>query len=367
MAEIKIAIMGAGLSGLSCAITLEQSGVFPTIFEKRNQIGDRFVNGEILLSIMSRPIKDDIAYLSQQHGIFLRPTGNIKRFILHSPNEKAIISGNLGFSNLRGRDKDSFECQLAQQVKSKIIFNSKHTYEHLLKDFSHVILATGDGSYAVKLQPYKLDLTVSLKGYTLVGNFDRYTIEAWLNNDISPKGYCYLIPLSEKEANIVVACPDYPENKDLELGNKLDILYNLVCKNLNQNFKKTDSFHISKYIIGSCQTPRIGNTFFVGNCFGSIMPFLGFGQLSSILTGVYAAHDLLGKGDYRDLTKKLKSSYNNSLVIRRSMEKLDNSKLDLLVRGLSGKIGNRLFTASNVDFLKAAGYLLRPLVGIAKT
>jgi len=358
--------MGAGLSGLSCAITLEQNGISPTIFEKRNQIGDRFVNGEILLSIMSRPIKDDIAYLSQKHGIFLRPTGNINKFILHSENETGVITGNLGFTNIRGRDKDSFECQLAQQVKSKIFFNSKQTYEHLLKDFSHVILATGDGSYATKIQPYEQDLTVSLKGFTIVGDFNRYTIEAWLNNDIAPKGYSYLIPLSEKEANIVVAYPDYPENSTVEIGDKLDILHSLVCKNLDQDLKITDSFQIKNYIIGKCHSPRIGNTLFVGNCFGSIMPFLGFGQMSAILTGVYAAYDLLGKGQYEDLTKRLRSSYNNSLVIRRSMEKLDNSKFDLLVKGLNGPLGNKLFTASRVDFLKAASYLLRPLVAVTK-
>ena len=358
--------MGAGLSGLSCVITLEQNGISPSIFEKRSQIGDRFVNGEIMLSIMSRPIKDDLAYLSQEHGIFLRPTGNIKRFIMHSANERAVITGNLGFTNLRGRDKDSFEHQLSKQVKSKITFNSKNTYEHLLKDFSHVILATGDGSYAKRIQPYKEDLTVSLKGFTVVGNFDRYTIEAWLNNHIAPKGYCYLIPLSEKEANIVVAYPDYPENSAVEIGDKLDILHSLICKNLDQDLKITDSFQIKNYIIGKCHSPRIGNTLFVGNCFGSIMPFLGFGQMSAILTGVYAAYDLLGKGQYEDLTKRLRSSYNNSLVVRRSMEKLDNSKFDLLVKGLNGPLGNKLFTASRVDFLKAASYLLRPLVAVTK-
>jgi len=53
-----IAIMGAGLSGLSCAMTLEKNGISPTIFEKRSQIGDRFVNGEVLLSIFAFPVHD---------------------------------------------------------------------------------------------------------------------------------------------------------------------------------------------------------------------------------------------------------------------------------------------------------------------
>ncbi|MGE5454026.1 MAG: NAD(P)-binding protein, partial [Methylocystaceae bacterium] len=33
--------MGAGLSGLCCAITLKKQGLDPVVFEKRNQVGDR--------------------------------------------------------------------------------------------------------------------------------------------------------------------------------------------------------------------------------------------------------------------------------------------------------------------------------------
>lgn len=38
---MKIAIIGAGLAGLSCAIVLEKQGIIPDIFEKTGFIGDR--------------------------------------------------------------------------------------------------------------------------------------------------------------------------------------------------------------------------------------------------------------------------------------------------------------------------------------
>ncbi|MCR3922120.1 MAG: NAD(P)-binding protein, partial [Firmicutes bacterium] len=95
---MKIAIMGAGLSGLACAITLEQNGLFPDIFEHRRVVGDRFVNGEILLSLLNRPVLDSIAYFSEKHNIYLHPTANIKKLLLHSEQQQATIEGHLGFT-----------------------------------------------------------------------------------------------------------------------------------------------------------------------------------------------------------------------------------------------------------------------------
>jgi len=155
--------MGAGLSGLACAITLEKNGITPTIFEKRGKVGDRFVNGEVLLSIFSRPVHDCIASLSEDFGIYLKPTSNIQKMELFSKNEKVIIEGQLGFTNIRGREQDSFESQLKRQVHSRIHFHSEHTYEQLLSKYSHVVMATGDGNYAKETRNFREDLTVSKK------------------------------------------------------------------------------------------------------------------------------------------------------------------------------------------------------------
>lgn len=358
---MKIAIMGAGLSGLACAITLEKHGISPTIFEKRRRVGDRFVNCEILLPVLTRPIKDPIAYFAENHGIFLKPVSNISQLVIHSENQMAQIKGQLGFTNLRGRHRNSFENQLAKQVKSKIIFNSKYTYENLLQDFTHVVMATGDAAYASKMQDYRQDLTVTLKGAVVTGSFDIYTVRAWLNYQLAPKGYGYFIPMSEKEANIVIGYPDYPENQEYDANELWERFYESVCRVYSQNLRIKDRFQVSRYIIGICKYPRIGNTFFTGNNFGSVMPFLGFGQFAAIYTGIKAAEDICGISDYKEDTRQLKESYKNSLVLRRSLEKLDNPGLDLFVKGLNSPLGNRVFN-SNRNILRIASYLIRPLV-----
>ena len=59
------------------------------------EVGDRFVNCEIMLSILSKPINDEIKHLSQKHGIFLKPQSNIDKLIIHSENENATIKGQV--------------------------------------------------------------------------------------------------------------------------------------------------------------------------------------------------------------------------------------------------------------------------------
>jgi flavin-dependent dehydrogenase len=357
---MKVAIMGAGLSGLSCALMLEQNGIEPHIYENRSQVGDRFVNGEIILSVLSHPQRDFLAYLADQYQIYLHPIAHIGKLAVFSENEKAELHGQLGFSTTRGRDNDSLEKQLERQVKSKIHFKSKRSYEELLEEYTHVVLATGDGAHAEAMKNYHTDLTVSLKGATVEGNFDRYTVAAWLDNRFAPQGYCYFIPFSEHEATLVIAYPDYPENRQKDQPLWEDF-FRRASLDLGQDLHITDNFEITRYKIGLCDNPRIGNTFFTGNCFGAIMPFLGFGQYPALLTGIYAAMDLCGQGDYNHLTKHLRDSYQYALTLRRALEKLDNAKLDRLVQGLKTDSAERLLN-TRYNFLKAAAGFLRPFV-----
>lgn len=280
-------------------------------------------------------------------------------------NEKAILEGQLGFSNIRGREQDSFESQLQRQVQSTIHFHSEHTYEQLLSNYSHVVMATGDGEYAKEMRNFREDLTVSIKGSTVEGNFDRYAAMAWFHYDIAPYGYGFLIPYSEKEANLSIAIPDYLDVHQ-PIHDLWDIFYKKVQDQLKQELPISEGFQITGYPIDICRSARIGNTFYVGNCFGSMIPFMGFGQYAALLSGVYAAYDLCGLGKYEELMKPLRQSYEISLVLRRSMEQLSNEGVDRLVRALQGYWGEKLFQTKTIDPLKVASYLLRPYMKIKK-
>lgn len=165
------------------------------------------------------------------------------------------------------------------------------------------------------------------------------------------------MPINEKEANIVIGYPDYPDLIKSDINTLWNNFYNFICKHLDQSYRITDSFEITRYMVGICDRPKIDNTYYAGNCFGAISPGLGFGQFVSILTGIYSAYDICGIGKYEELTKPLFENYDHSLEFKRYLESLTDDIIDFQVKNLDNKLLSRFIDkvssrGSNLDLLK---------------
>ncbi|KUK83823.1 MAG: FAD dependent oxidoreductase, partial [Pelotomaculum thermopropionicum] len=77
MHKVKVAIVGAGIAGLSCAIELEKKGVIPVIYEKNSFGGEPFPHVTAVLKISHRPIRDSVKYFKDRLGISLTPLETI--------------------------------------------------------------------------------------------------------------------------------------------------------------------------------------------------------------------------------------------------------------------------------------------------
>ncbi|WLR52960.1 NAD(P)-binding protein [Bacillus tianshenii] len=361
---MKIAIMGAGVSGLTCALMLEKHGIEADIFEKRGEVGDRFNYIEAMYSMLHYPFDDAIRLFSEQYDIHIKPSSNIQKTYVYSENESACIDGHLGFLTMRGKHVNSVEKQLEQQLKGKVQFHADVTYDELSKEYTHIVLAAGDARYTSHLQQYDTAFSSTFLGATVKGQFDKTEVATWFDNRIAPKGMGYLLPHNDLEATLVTVYPLYPENEGID---KQELWHQFKKKaehDLGQHLEIIDPFVVTDYIVGKSRYPRIGNTFFIGDCFGAVTPFLGFGQFSAMLTGVYAALDLAGKDNYERLAQPLYQNYHDSLTLRRAIEKLDNQGLDLVTKSLHLQVVERALTGRNFNPLKLLSRTLRPFARV---
>ena len=322
---MKVAIMGAGLSGLSCAKYLEDHNIEPVIFEKRERVGERFPNMEAVIQLVHRPLKDPLIYINKKYNINLVPAGIVHTLEIHSPNHKAVFTGyNLGYTSIRGHDDRSWERQLARQVRAKIHFNSTVTWQELEKDFDRIIIATGDPTISRELRIWKTDTEAFLKGCIVKGRFDTGVSKIWLNTGLSKNCMVYFAPFDENEASYcTVAIPSSPE--------ELDVLWSRTVEELGFEPVPQTEFKLEEYKLGRVSTRQIGKMMLAGAAGGFVLPFMGFGQIPSILSGVHAAESIIKGKDYNKLTSWFDKQYTNDLKLRKYVDNLDNEGLDRLV------------------------------------
>jgi len=341
----KVSIIGAGLSGLSCAFYLEKQGLQPIIYEKNSKIGGYYVVAEAMLSILTRPVIDPYLYFGREYGLYLKPYQTVSSMIIHSPNKKNEIVGFQGFTNLRGDIDSSLERQISEHISTSIIYEHTLTLREIIDNSDHVVVATGDPSYIEDIQSWETDVNVDLMVGTIEGNFKPSQIQLWLNNEFAPKGYAYMLPINEKRANIAIGIPKQEDKS-------LDDLWRIYTSKLTFPFKMVDTIDIHNYKIGQPERNQVGNTLFIGNAGGFLQPFLGFGQFNAIRSGILAAEAIIKNEDFNQLVKPFRSHYKRSLALRKTMETMTGEHYDMLVSALKPKIMKQIYLNPKFDLIK---------------
>lgn len=349
---MKVAIVGAGISGLACAYQLESYGIDPIIFEAQSAVGGGYNHVAAILQVFTRSIKDPVRYEKYKYDIPIQPTAVINKIIMNGPTKKSIIRGNnLGYFFVRGPEEGSLESNLFKLIKSNINFNTKiDDLEPLKREFDYVVVATGSNQFT-KLYGCWQDLMETwLKGAVILGEFDPNVLMMWINIVYAKSGYAYLAPYDSRRALLALMVP-YIKKDELETN------WQTFLKIENITNERVEEFVI-QHKSGNVYPHAVENVYFVGNAGGILEPFLGFGQFHALLSGSIAAKCIVEAKDYEQEIKYIHEEFMKMLTFRKALDALTNRGFDFIV-GLLGFPGfNKIIYNTGLNVVRYASWLV---------
>lgn len=325
---MEVAIIGAGLAGLACAHELESSGIRPVIYERNGFIGEQHTHVAAILEIIHRPIKDCINFYKEKLDLDIKPLNTVNTIVHYSPNKMTTIKGDFGYFFVRDKSKEDLKNQLFSQLhNTEVRFNEIGDYEKLSKAYDYVVIANGTPNYTRELGCWKEWLNTYVRGGLIEGDFDLNTLIVWINKDYCKNGYAYLCPLSRKRAAMALVVTEISEHE-------VDLFWEKFLYTENIKYTILEEFKLN-HNSGHVYPHKIGNIYFAGNAGGVIDPFLGFGQMSALITGVAAARSIATGKDYEKLIATVVKNNIRMHEFRKMFDMANNNFYDLLFSSIS--------------------------------
>lgn len=319
---MKVAIIGAGISGLSCAIELQRLGIDPTIFEKTKILGDKPGYLTAHLRLFHRSFRSPMSFFKSKYDIDIAPLHPINKIIQKTPNITMVTKAHHGYVFSKNIEANSLEHQLAAHLDGiPILFDREVKIPDIINDFDHIVVATGSNVIARDLNLWNTTFMAKVRIATFMGNFERDAMIIWLNKNFAHNGYGYLLAKNSTEAEICLAVSDITMDK-------LDYYWNEFIKteHIDHTLVK---YHDVEHVIGFPSANRYGKIYFTGNTGGMIDDFLGFGFTRSIESGILAARAIVNGQNYDMLLKKLKKQVYDLSEYRKMIDVLTDKDYDL--------------------------------------
>jgi digeranylgeranylglycerophospholipid reductase len=351
---MRVAIIGAGLAGLSCAFELQKHNIRPTIFEVNSFIGEQYSHVSATLEVISRPIRDPVKYFKKKYDLEFTPLNTLNSVIHHAPNITKEVKGNLGYFFVRSQTPEDMKNQLFSKLKNpNIMFSTYGDYIKLSKEYDYVVVATGSAKFTSELGCWFELLNTYVRGAVVLGDFDLNTLIVWINKDYCKNGYAYLTPFTNHKASLILIVTDVNEKE-------IDNYWELFLSTENIKYTIVEEFK-QNHRSGNVYPHRINNILFTGNAEGAIDPFLGFGVINSVTTGIMAARSIASNKDYEKLLKWSVSKNKELYEFRKVYEKLDNKGYDLMIASLGIPGVKNLLYYTPINAVKYGAFALKTL------
>lgn len=352
---MKVAIIGGGMSGMACAHELEKLGVKPEIYEKKGYIGEPMDHVAAILEISHRPIRDALKYIKEKYGIDIKPLNKINKLIHYSPNVRTDVSGdNLGYLVDNTSGPMSAKKQLLGQLKhTGIRLNQDSQLSALQREYDHVVVANGGPMISKELGVWQEWSVGYVRGAVVMGEFDPQALVMWIHRDYCKNGYAYLAPFNENKAALILVTTDVNEKE-------IDHYWELFLDSENIRYPMVEEFKL-EHRTGFVYPLQVENVIFVGNAFGALDAFLGFGFLHSVVSGVGAARTIVKGIDYEKQMKSVIHRNKDMREFRKTFNTMTNKGYDNLLMAMKLP-GFRKIVYNfpvNIDYVKMWGALSR--------
>lgn len=341
---MKVAIMGAGIAGISCAHELEKLDISCVIFERRHMTGNLQPFVEVLLQRDYKPVKDPIEYIKSMYNISIKPVGAVDTVIIHSPGYQAKVKGNLGYFLQRGQDSNSVENQLVRSITSKINYSVNPDFRELSRDFDYLVIATGNSTITEQLTEWRNTASTWIKGATVLGEFEPHTAKIWFNTEYARSGYGYLMPFDRYRASLILVSA-------YTLKEELDKMWQTFLYSEKLNYEIVETFE-TDMDTGIAQSHKVDNIYFVGNAAGFLDPLLGTGFIHAVESGILAARSIAYGHDYEKMVSKIVKKVTTLADHMKAMDNVKNSDYDRMVRILRIPIIKKFVYNANINMIK---------------
>jgi len=320
---MKVAILGAGPAGLSCALELKRKGVIPTIFEKKSYIGEDYALPAAVLRIFNPQYNNVIKYFKKRYNLSIYPKNKIEKITMKSPSKEITVKGNLGYVLMRGREKDSLENQIFASLNIPVQFDTYGTIKNLQRDFDYIVAATGSCDGAKEMGIFNRDFNVYSRSATVLGNFNETHVKMWLNTEYAKNGFAFTMPFSKSHARLTLLINNIPHQE-------ISFYWNEFLKTENIKFNMIEIRDL-EHNLGQTYPLNIDNVYFVGDAAGLVDNFVGFGVTAAIESGFIAAKSILRNLNYTKLMEPYINNRKKLYEFRKSLNIMDNDELDRLL------------------------------------
>lgn len=325
---MKIAIIGAGISGLACALECEKLGVIPDVYERDYSVGWAWLSVNYWPNVTLRYMSSDpVNYIKKYYDIDITPINECKTIILKSPEQEIKVHGKLGYFITRGKGDESNEHQFLRKLKkgTAVHYNSRMDFKELSAKYDYVVVATGRDSEARELGVWEDEGIMRIFGGIALGSFHDETAVLYLNTDYAGTGYARITPFSPTQAIVGLYDDSHDEFDKCKLFEKF------------LKYEKLDTleflykFSVPPFTTGRVKKFKVGNILLVGRSAGLTDRFLGVGGPEAIVSGVLAARAMILNKDYDEMLNPLQKHVENISAFRKVIEKFDNKDFDKLL------------------------------------